>query len=201
MEGGFAYRNEGIIENCYADVKIGTAIKIGRNKHENAGLVYENNGELQNCFSRSIVRTWKKGRNGLIVTNQGRCQHCFFITKSNKALEKFRDKESGFAKAKTQPEFLESTFQWDFTAFEREPAEKMQFEKEPWHCKPDEAVSAGHATVEISSREQFLKWIDDVNHGKTEAANAKIFLTVSFLQCGITRPSLFPSHGQEKISC
>ena len=190
MEGGFAYRNEGIIENCYADVKIGTAIKIGRNKHENAGLVYENNGELQNCFSRSIVRTWKKGRNGLIVTNQGRCQHCFFITKSNKALEKFRDKESGFAKAKTQPEFLESTFQWDFTAFEREPAEKMQFEKESWHCKPDEAVSAGHATVEISSREQFLKWIDDVNHGKTEAANAKIFLTDDLDFHGKTIPTV-----------
>lgn len=190
MEGGFAYRNDGIIENCYADVKIGTAIKIGRNKHENAGLVYENNGELQNCFSRSIVRTWKRGRNGLIVTNQGHCQHCFFITKSNKALEKFRDKESGFAKAKTKPEFLENTFQWDFTAFEREPAEKMQFEKESWHYKPDEAVSASDATVEISSREQFLNWIDDVNHGKKEAANAKIVLTDDLDFHGKTIPTV-----------
>lgn len=190
MEGGFAYRNNGIIENCYADVKIGTAIKIGRNKHENAGLVYENNGELQNCFSRSIVRTWKKGRNGLIVTNQGHCQHCFFITESNKALKKFRDKELGFAKAKTKPEFLESAFQWDFTAFERELAEEMQFEKEFWHYEPGGAVSADHTTVEISNQEQFLKWIDDVNHGKTEAANAKIFLTDDIDFHGKTIPTV-----------
>lgn len=190
MEGGFAYRNKGIIENCYADVKIGTAIRINGNKHENAGLVYENSGELHQCFSRSIVRTWKKGRDGLIVTNQGRCQHCFFIAKSDKALEKCRDKELGFAKANTKPEFLEENFQWDFAAFERESAEKMQFQKELWHYEPDESASPDQATVEINSREQFLKWFDDVNHGKPEAANAKILLTDDLDFHGKTIPAI-----------
>ena len=99
MEGGFAYRNTGTIKNSYAAVKLSTAVRFGRNKSENAGFVYDNSGELDHCFSRSIVRTWRKGKDGLIAVNKGRFHWCFFVVGKDRKLKKFRDREHEIGRA------------------------------------------------------------------------------------------------------
>ncbi len=178
MEGGFAYRNTGTIKNSYAAVKIGTAVRFGKNKSENAGFVYDNSGELDHCFSRSIVRTWRKGKDGLIAVNKGRFHWCFFVVGNDRKLKKFRDREHGFAKKDVVPAFLEDAYQWDFTVFEREPAGKMEFLQEQWRCAPNGLEQASvKKPLEIASRRQLLDWIERVNRGEPEAAQGSVLLT------------------------
>ena len=55
MEGGFAYRNAGKTEKCYA------AVKIGAGKSENAGFIYDNKGEALHCFTRSTAGSAARG--------------------------------------------------------------------------------------------------------------------------------------------
>ena len=191
MEGGFAYRNTGTIKNSYAAVKIGTSVQIGRNKSGNAGFVYDNSGELDHCFSRSIMRKWKKEKDGLIAVNKGRFHWCFFVVSREKKLKKFRDREHGFAKKDVVPAFLEDTYQWDFTIFERDPASKMEFLRENWHCAPNGLEqSAVKKTLEIGNCRQLLDWIERVNRGEPEAAQGNVLLTDNLDFYGKEIPSI-----------
>ncbi len=158
MEGGFAYRNTGTIQNSYSAVKIGSVFRFGRGKSENAGFVYENSKELYHCFSRSTVRSRNKGKDGLIAVNRGEFHCCFFVVSKDRTLKKFRDQEHGYAKKTVVPEFLEHSYQWDFTVFEREPAAKMEFLAENWCFDPNEVEKAAEGTFLLT---------DDIDfHGK-----------------------------------
>lgn len=136
MEGGFAYRNAGTIENSYASVK------IGRGKSENAGLIYDNSGEVLHCFTRSAVHKWekkekqgkeeKKQKDGLFVINNGSVSESFFLVKKEKELKKYRDKELGLTIEQAQPDFLKENYNWDYSAFEEENASDMEFLEEAW---------------------------------------------------------------------
>lgn len=110
MEGGFAYRNEGKTQNCYA------AVKVGAGKSENAGFIYDNRGEALHCFTRSTVRGWKRGsdrrkqKDGFAALGGGKASQCFFVVKNKKGLERYRDSKLGLAVEAAEPERLESDY-------------------------------------------------------------------------------------------
>lgn len=137
MEGGFAYRNAGTMENCYASVK------IGRGKSENAGLAYDNSGEVLHCFTRSAVHKWKKKekrgkeenrkqKDGLFVLNSGCAAQSFFLVKNEKKLKKYRDRELGLTEEQAEPDFLKENYDWDYNVFEEKNASGMEFLEEAW---------------------------------------------------------------------
>lgn len=144
LEGGFAYRNEGKTQNCYA------AVKVGAGKSENAGFIYDNKGEALHCFTRSMVRGWKRGsfrrkqKDGFAALDSGKVSQCFFLVKKQKKLKQYRDKNLGLSVKAAKPEQIESAFQWNFEVFERENAAKMDFLEQSWHYDPIAARMKGY---------------------------------------------------------
>lgn len=140
MEGGFAYRNEGKTQNCYA------AVKVGSRKSENAGFIYDNKGEALNCFTRSAVRPWSRGsghkkqKDGFASVGDGTASLCFFLVKNEKKLKKYRDGKLGLVLKEAQPDKLKEDYNWDYDVFERENAGKMDFLDKSWCYNPITAM-------------------------------------------------------------
>lgn len=180
MEGGFAYLNDGKLENCYA------AVKIGAGKSENAGFIYDNKGEALHCFTRSTVRGWKRGsghkkqKDGLTSINSGTVSQCFFLVKKEKKLKKYRDRTAGLEVRAAEPDMIEEDFDWDYDVFEQKNASKMDFYDEAWSFAPLKGQEdTGGNIVKIKSKDDLLSLIDRVNRGEPAAVNARCELTAN----------------------
>lgn len=191
LEGGFAYRNGGKLENCYA------AVKIGSGKSENAGFIYDNKGEALHCFTRSTVRGWKRGsgrkkrKDGFVSVNSGTVRKCFFLVKKGKKLRKYRDRTVGRTVEAAEPEQIGADYAWDYEVFERENAAKMDFLAESWSFDPsDGSDDGGVKTVRIKTEEGLLNFIDRVNRGEPRAVNAKCELAANLDFHGKKIPSI-----------
>lgn len=173
MEGGFAYQNDRVIENCYA------AVKLGAGGSENAGFTYNNKGEVLHCFTRSAVRAWKRGlghrkrKDGFASVDSGTVCQCFFLVKNKKKLKQYRDKNLGRAVKEAEPEQLGADYSWDYEVFEPKNAAKMEFLSEAWSYDPLEGLErVGAKTIRIKTEEELLDFIERVNRGEREAVNA-----------------------------
>ena len=161
LEGGFAYRNEGKTQNCYA------AVKIGAGKSENAGFIYENKGEALHCFARSTVRGWKRGsarkkqKDGFAALDSGKVSRCFFLVKNSKKLKQYRDGNLGLAAKAAEPEKIEQELQWNFEVFERENAARMDFLAETWRYDPIAARLKGQGDTDDDFDYDFDDDFDD----------------------------------------
>lgn len=180
MEGGFAYQNDGRLENCYASVKIGAG------KSENAGFIYDNKGDARHCFTRSTVRAWKrasghrKQKDGFMSVNSGTVSQCFFLVKKDKKLKKYRDRTIGRAKEAAEPEQIREDYDWEYDVFEKENAAKMEFLEESWSYDPLDGIEEiGTDTIKIKSKDALLSLIDRVNRGEPKAVNAKCELAAN----------------------
>lgn len=174
MEGGFAYQNDGKMENCYA------AVKVGAGKSENAGFVYNNKGEALHCFTRSAVRGWKrrtrrgKQKDGFSSVGSGTVSQCFFLVKKEKMLKQYRDRTLGRSVKAAEPQQVGEDYNWDYDVFERENAAKMDFFAKSWFFDPLEGLEAvGVNTVRIGTEDALLDFIGKVNRGEPEAVNAE----------------------------
>lgn len=191
MEGGFAYLNDGKLENCYASVKIGAG------KSENAGFIYDNKGEARHCFTRSSVRAWKrasghrKQKDGFVSVNSGIVSQCFFLVKKDKKLKKYRDKTAGRALKAAEPDQIRTDYDWDFDVFEQENAAKMDFLEDSWSYDPlDGLEEIGVNIVKIRTKDELLSFIDRVNRGEPAAVNAKCELAANLDFHGRKIPSI-----------
>lgn len=188
MEGGFAYRNSGRMENCYA------AVKLGARRSENAGFIYDNKGETLHCFTRSRGRRWKRGsggrkqKDGFVSVNNGSVSQCFFLVKKEKNLTQYRDKAVGITVGKADPDHLEDAFYWDYDVFEQKNAAKMDFSAESWNYdSPDDLQGR---SVRIKTKDELLSFIDHVNRGEPAAVNANCELAADLDFRGKKIPSL-----------
>lgn len=191
MEGGFAYRNAGKTEKCYA------AVKIGAGKSENAGFIYDNKGEALHCFTRSTVRGWKRGsgrrkqKDGFVSVGSGTVSKCFFLVKKDKKLKQYRDRKLGRAVEAAEPRQVGADYDWDYDVFEQENAAKMDFIAESWHFDPlDGLEEIEVTTVRIKTEDTLLDFIDRVNRGEPEAVNAKCELAANLDFHGRKIPSI-----------
>lgn len=155
LEGGFAYRNEGKIQNCYA------AVKIGAGKSENAGFIYDNNGKALHCFTRSTVRGWKRGsdrrkhKDGFAALSSGSISQCFFLVKNKRKLEQYRDRKLGLSVKAAEPDRVGQDYQWDFDVFGRENAAEMDFLGKSWRYNPLAARSKEYGDFDYDYEDDY----------------------------------------------
>lgn len=167
IQGGFACRNTGTLENCYA------AVHIGSGKTVNAGFVYDNSGTIKRCFTRSRTRAFEKEKkekrcDGFVSNNTGTVEHSFFLVKEEKDLENFRDRELGVCVEQADETFLRETFRWDFQVFEQDKASQMDFEQEHWHY--ERQTPTGQPQL-IQSEKEFLEVVEKINRGEQGASS------------------------------
>lgn len=189
-EGGFAYQNAGMIENCYA------AVKIGAQKSENAGFIYDNKGEALLCFTRSAVRGWKRGverkkrKDGFASVNSGILNRCFFLVNKEKKLKQYRDGAFGRTVKAAGPRQIKTELEWNFDVFEAKNASKMDFFADNWHSSAAGYFEEGREEIEIRTKDELLDFIDRVNRGEPQAANAHCELLTNLDFHGKTIPSV-----------
>lgn len=181
--GGFAWRNSGRIEDCYA------AVRIAARGSENAGFVYSNDGTAERCFSRSRVRGWKrssgksdnnKKKDGFLSLNTGVVRQSFFYVKDKKKKKDYRDSRLALCEKETKPDRLRDDLGWDFNVFQKKDVPEMGFREKTWQYPVFETRPEGSGApkvIRIKSEDDLLEMIERVNRGEARAAHASYVLT------------------------
>ncbi len=82
IAGGFAYENQGMIEDCYSNI-------YTRSGESSAGFAYANGGTIRNCFSLSVLENKLDSSAGFSYLdvdqdgNKGSFANCYYLKDSN----------------------------------------------------------------------------------------------------------------------
>ena len=170
--GGFAAFNAGTISDCYSAVRI-------RSRHPASGFCAENSGNIRNCLFRGVLRNNKRNKSGLVHHQNGSMTNSYWIRNNNGSKEKkYTDWDLSLCKSdvsKEIPSVINNSWNFNTTWAYKDGVFELF----------DNIVSpeSSHTVVEISSREDLIRFSSAVNEGTT-ATGILYRLTKDIDLCG-----------------
>ncbi|MBR4965696.1 MAG: hypothetical protein IKY53_04300, partial [Lachnospiraceae bacterium] len=171
-QGGFVAQNQGTIENCFSVVRIkGKGNLVG-------GFAGENSGEIKKSYAYSVL----KGRDsGFVGTDTGKSdEQCYFFhseKRDSKTVRRLLDVEKAIALSDwDEDEMKEIAYDTEIWRYGSRHC-PMFFVEENWLYEVSADSFTDRKNIPINNVEELLKWVDEVNKGNKEAANAYVYLT------------------------